>query len=319
MKGLRNEVAKRRKNGSHAFEMKFRSKKDVQSLYLEKTAIKKLIHADSRSDFLSMYPTHVTNAIFLISKEASLLNERGKVSFDARLVMDKLGHFHIHATVERDEATPDNQGRGVVALDPGVRTFMTAYSPSDNTAFQIAPGCIQRLIRLEHVIDRLRSDIALLPAPCKSRSRRMQRAALRVHKRVKHLTSEAHWKAANFLTNRFHTIVLPPFATQRMCSRRGDRPRRIGRDTSRKMHLWSHYTFRTRLAMKCKERGCELKVLDEAYTTKTCTGCGWIHDGIGGLKVFRCQRCEVELDRDLNGARNIFLKHHKRLMGDLSS
>lgn len=51
MKGLRNEVTKKRKNGSHAFEMMYRSKKEIQSLYLEKTAVKKLIHANSRSDF----------------------------------------------------------------------------------------------------------------------------------------------------------------------------------------------------------------------------------------------------------------------------
>lgn len=299
--------------------MRYRSKKEVQSLYLEKTAVKKLIYADSRSDFLSMYPTHVTNAIFLISKKASLLNAQGKVSFDARLVMDKLGHFHIHATVEKDEIPSENQGRGVVALDPGVRTFMTAYSPSDNVAFQIAPGCIQRMARLEHHIDHLLSEISLLPPQCKGRARRIRKAALRLHKRASNLASEVHWKVAQFLTNRFQIILLPPFATQEMCSRKGDKQRRIGKSTSRKMYLWGHYTFRTRLAMKCKERGCDLRVLDEAYTTKTCTGCGWVHDTIGGSKVFRCHECGLETDRDINGARNIFLKHHKRLMGDLSS
>jgi hypothetical protein len=108
IKGLRNEVAKKRKNGSHAFEMRYWSKEEVQSPYLKKTAVKKLIHADSRSNFLSMYPTHMTNAIFLISKKASLLNAWGKVSFNARLVMDKLGHFHIHATVEKDKIPSEN-------------------------------------------------------------------------------------------------------------------------------------------------------------------------------------------------------------------
>jgi transposase len=67
--------------------------------------------------------------------------------------------------------------------------------------------------------------------------------------------------------------------------------------------------------MKCKERGVNLMVLDEAYTTKTCTNCGWIHETIGGRKVFECSQCQVKVDRDINGGRNIYLKHHKRLMG----
>jgi putative transposase len=100
-----------------------------------------------------------------------------------------------------------------------------------------------------------------------------------------------------------------------MCSRKGERPRKIGKSTARKMYMWSHYTFRTRLAMKCKERGVELLVLDEANTTKTCTNCGWIHEKVGGKKVFVCGSCGVSVDRDVNGARNIYLKHQKRLHG----
>ncbi|CAG8498805.1 23018_t:CDS:2 [Cetraspora pellucida] len=47
------------------------------------------------------------------------------------ITLDKLGRFHFHVSIPLEDCenqTPVN-GR-VVALDPGVRTFMTCYGPS---------------------------------------------------------------------------------------------------------------------------------------------------------------------------------------------
>jgi transposase len=219
MKGLIANASKRKKNPIHTFKMRYRSKKDDQSIYLEKTEVKAILEGEGSKDFLKIYPTHVTNALFMISKRAKLLNPSGKVQFDARLVMNKLGHFHIHATVETDVSVPENQGDEIVALDPGVRTFLTGYSPTPGMAIQVAPGCIQRLIRLEYTANRIRSKMIRLPPRSRARARRMQRAELRVHERVRNLVSEVHWKTARSLTNDFGSIILPPFGTTRMCTR----------------------------------------------------------------------------------------------------
>jgi putative transposase len=84
--------------------------------------------------------------------------------------------------------------------------------------------------------------------------------------------------------------------------------RKINSKTVRKMLTWAHSRFRARLSHKAEELGKQVSVVSEAYTSKTCSRCGWIHQKLGGRKVFKCGRCGLEIDRDVNGARGIFLR-----------
>jgi len=47
--------------------------------------------------------------------------------------------------------------------------------------------------------------------------------------------------------------------------------------------------------------------VNEAYTSKTCSYCGNIQN-IGSKKVMKCLSCGATVDRDLNGARGIYLR-----------
>jgi len=90
--------------------------------------------------------------------------------------------------------------------------------------------------------------------------------------------------------------------------RRGQR--RIRSKTAWAMCTWSHYRFRQHLLHKAREHPwCKVIICTEEYTSKTCGSCGHLHQGLGGSKVFRCPVCRTELDRDINGARNILLRY----------
>lgn len=68
---------------------------------------------------------------------------------------------------------------------------------------------------------------------------------------------------------------------------------------------WSE--FRKQLEYKSKIYDCELIIVDRFYpSTKTCSKCGYIKDSISlKERVFECPNCGLNLDRDLNAARNI--------------
>ena len=77
------------------------------------------------------------------------------------------------------------------------------------------------------------------------------------------------------------------------------------------MMTFAHYHFKQFLKHKAYET-CKL-VLDvnEAYTSKTCSWTGEVKNNLGGAKVM-VGRDSQRMDRDINGARGIFL----RALGD---
>ena len=70
----------------------------------------------------------------------------------------------------------------------------------------------------------------------------------------------------------------------------------------------SHGRFIQRLKFKAQEYQTKLSIVDEYYTSKTCGNCGKLHPNLGGCRTYVCQNCKKIYDRDVNAARNIFIK-----------
>ena len=59
------------------------------------------------------------------------------------------------------------------------------------------------------------------------------------------------------------------------------------------------------LAYKVEETGCQLVVVNSAYTTQMCSSCSKIVEKDLSVRDHDCHDCGSELDRDVNAARNI--------------
>ena len=88
-----------------------------------------------------------------------------------------------------------------------------------------------------------------------------------------------------------------------------DSKRVINSRTAHMMQLLSFYKFKTKLQGLCNKRGCNLYIVDESFTSKTCGRCGELNNELKGSKIFKCSKCNLLIDRDCNGARNILLKN----------
>lgn len=233
---------------------------------------------------------------------------------------------------------PSPRGSHIIALDPGVRAFLTGYSPTKGTVELggvrptlppgVAPPTIphrarrrgrnanrpqkpvltdaDHIFRLVMFVDHLVAKTAAAP---KRKRVNMRRAQARARDRIRWLVKEMHHKAAHFLTTEFDIIVLPVFNAT-MMSKRANRV--IRSDVVRKMLTWAHGRFREFLKQKAEERGKLVISPLEAYTTKTCTSCGRINNSVGGSKVFLCRvdrgGCGLRINRDVNGAIGILLR-----------
>ena len=95
-------------------------------------------------------------------------------------------------------------------------------------------------------------------------------------------------------------------------ARRG--ARKLRAKSVRSMLTFAHFRFRQFLAWKAWQAGKQALVANEAYISKTCSRSGEIIANLGGRRVIRGAD-GVELDRDINAARGIFL----RALGDTPS
>ena len=87
--------------------------------------------------------------------------------------------------------------------------------------------------------------------------------------------------------------------------------RKIRSKTARMMLTFRHYEFKRRLRWKAWQRGAFVLDVNEAYTSKTRSWDGTVNTKLGGAKAIR-DDTGFGMDRDVNGARGIFL----RALGD---
>ena len=216
---------------------------------------------------------------------------------DSRLVQDGR---HYYLCVSYSATIPKREPNGrVVALDPGVRTFLTEFH---ETGFGwIGHHAINKIQRLCSHLD----DLLSRATKAKTQSRKnMRRAANRIRKRIKNLVNELHHKVARYLVDNFDIILLPTFETSQM-THRGSR--KLQKKTVRQMLTLSHFRFKTFLKHKAKEAGGIVIDVSEAYTSKTVSWTGEIIRTLGGKKIIK-DNFGMTMDRDLNGARGIFLR-----------
>ena len=194
----------------------------------------------------------------------------------------------------------------VVALDPGVRNFITWFS--EDGCGKLGEQDFGRIQRLCQHQDNLLSRATQAP----SRKRRnMRRAAERMTVRIQNLINELHHKTARYLVDNFDVILLPAFETSDMVARG---QRRIRSKTVRNLLSFAHHRFRNFLKHKASENGRTVLIVNEAYTSKTVSWTGEINHKLGGRRTVRSSDGR-RMDRDHNGARGIFL----RALGDTPS
>ena len=260
---------------------RFRSRKDTkQSIFIPKSAIK------------------ACGIYHSIIGDCHLKEALPKSFSDGRLTL-AYGEYYLVVSEKVQPVKTDNQGR-LVALDPGVRTFMTFLSETsfgwlgNDSNLYIQKLCFR--------LDKLGSRLSKAHSQQK---RRLKKAASRLRGKIKNLVKELHHKTASFLVNNFDVILLPTFETSQMVSKSR---RKLRNKSVRQMLTLSHYEFKTFLKWKAWEQSKTVIDGNEAYTSKTVSWTGEIVKNLGGALTIKSPSTGLKMNRDLNGARGIFLR-----------
>lgn len=225
------------------------------------------------------------------------------LNYSVRLQRTREGRYYvcIPRGIEYEQTINGN----VCAIDPGVRSFITIYDPNgltvgvDDSKNYVFNKCLW--------IDRLQSKLS--GSNSKRERHRLRKTIYRGYQRIKSMIADMHHKVSKWMSENYNEVLLPTFETSQMTSRQ----KRISSKTTRAMLTWAHYKFKMLLKCKMERTGGRVIECGEHYTTKTCSRCGRINRNIKAQKIFMCSQCNLVCDRDVNAARNIFLKNEHLL------
>ena len=223
---------------------------------------------------------------------------------DSQLILENGRYFLCVSYVEKKKPR-EPSGNRIVALDLGVRDFMTFFA--EDSFGWLGQKCINRIQRLCQHCDNLYARATREKRPLR---RALRKAAIKIKVKIHNLIDELHKKVAHFLVTNFDLILLPTFETKQMTKRGA---RKLRKKSVRQMLTLSHYRFKMFLKQKALEYGVRVIDVCEAYTSKTVSWTGEIVENLGGSKVIKSSEGH-RMDRDLNSARGIFLKSVARAL-----
>ncbi len=252
----------------------------------------------SENTWLQIFPTRLGDQKYVRIRKRAMKQLPDVFQHDCKIMKFGKEYYllYIYEKQTQDKMeTKDN----MIALDPGVRTFQTGYSPS---GVLVKCGEHQRTLihRLHEKLDTLRS---LRTKAHQKRKQRIRNACLRMEHKIINTIDNLHNQTANYISKNYGVVLLPKFSTSVM-----QKGTTLASTTKRDLWTFSHYKFQQKLIGLCNFHNTTLYIVEEDFTTKTCGVCGELKE-VGKAKIFECTSCGYKQDRDIHGARNIMLKH----------
>lgn len=192
---------------------------------------------------------------------------------------DSLGRWFLNVPVELDASEQKQQNP--VGIDLGLKDMATL---SDGVKIEI-----QQFYR--------KSEAFLANAQRRRKSRRVKA----IHRKIASRRKDFLHKASTAIAKKYGLIFVGNVSASKLAK---TKMAKSVLDAG-----WS--TFKNMLSYKAIMHGGKVIVVNEAYTSQTCSSCGSLPTsrprGIAGLskRVWRCDDCETVQDRDVNAARNI--------------
>ena len=192
--------------------------------------------------------------------------------------------------IETDDIKPVEQPKAAVGVDLGVTTLVTLSDGDPISGPKAHTALLGRFRRTNRSLSRKRKGSA---------NRRKAKAKLaRLHSRIANIRRDATHKATTMLARTYRRIGIEDLNVRGMA-----RNRRLARS----IMDGGFFEFRRQLDYKARFYGATLVVADRWFpSSKTCSCCGSVKTELAlSQRIYHCDTCGLEVDRDLNAARNL--------------
>ena len=228
-------------------------------------------------------------------EEVDLINIDSNVKINYNSITDE---YLLLIPIKTKNKEINNKIKNIISLDPGLRTFMVGINEKEslNIGDSVNDIIVKDIKRLETIIDN--KDI---PKRIKKKNE------ILINRKISNKIDDLHWKSIKYLTHNYKIIFLGDMSAKDIVNRNNSVLKKYQKIACLRT---KYFLFKTRLEFKCKLNNIYFKYIDESYTSKTCSICSNYYKELEGSKIYYCQKCNNTIDRDINGARNIYIKSY---------
>ena len=123
-----------------------------------------------------------------------------------------------------------------------------------------------------------------------------------IHAKIKHTRQDLIHKFTTQLVKDNALIVVGDVRTTQFNSKKGK--------LAKSVYDAGWFELKRQLTYKCENAGCRFEIVNEKYTTQTCSCCGDMSSSLSGraglrIREWTCVKCGTWHDRDINASKNI--------------
>ena len=209
------------------------------------------------------------------------------------LVQDSRNRWYACITVK--DYPKQSCGTGSIGIDLGLKESATTSNGDKLTIKQTL---------------KYAKDLAIA-----QRAKNKQRVKV-IHAKIKHTRQDLIHKFTTQLVKDNALIVVGDVRTTQFNSKKGK--------LAKSVYDAGWFEMKRQLTYKCENAGCRFEIVNERYTTQTCSCCGDMSSspkGRAGLGIreWTCAKCGTRHDRDINASRNILAVGLDRLAEEIPS
>lgn len=197
------------------------------------------------------------------------------------------GKYYACFTVEVESVLLPKTGR-TVGIDVGVSAFVAT---SDGLLVQ-SP---QTYRKSEKSLKTLQREVSRRKKGSNRRRKSVQKLAS-VHEKIANQRKDIAHKTARYLVNNYDLIAHEDLQIKNMVK---------NHHLAKSIQDSGWGMFFDILAYKAEEAGKQVVKVNPHNTSQICSGCGHIVKKTLAVRIHKCPHCGLELDRDINAARNI--------------
>ncbi|WP_027400175.1 RNA-guided endonuclease InsQ/TnpB family protein [Anaerovorax odorimutans] len=223
------------------------------------------------------------------------------------MVSYKAGRYYVSVLIEENDINQTTLDKEGIGIDLGLKDFAIC----SNGLIKKNINKTQQLIKLEKQLKREQRKLSRKYESLKQRNKKLKGEAARQNIfKQKLKVQKLHQRIENIRTDYINKIVneivkiKPSYITIEDLNIKGMMK---NRHLSKAVASQKFYEFRTKLEVKCKELGIELRIVDRWYSSsKICHQCGSIKKDLKlSDRVYICDKCGYTRDRDYNASLNL--------------